>query len=145
MEGTVSPISPKLASPSSHFCLGQKLTVTDIKALLKDNTNIIEVAIVMSCHSQSIGEILRKSGIKHVICIKRDVEILDKACIIFTSEFYKHLIEDSYKTVCDAFKYAQNCVKSSGSINNSENVSNRFICLHNHAKKRFVSFVLTYF
>ncbi len=51
-----------------------------------------ELAIVSACHSEKIGQMLNEAGINHVVAIRHDVPVLDKAAITFVEYFYRHLI-----------------------------------------------------
>ncbi|MCK5506383.1 MAG: CHAT domain-containing protein, partial [Thermodesulfovibrionia bacterium] len=51
-----------------------------------------ELAIVSACHSEKIGKMLNEAGIKHVIAVRYDVPVLDKAATAFTEHFYRHLM-----------------------------------------------------
>ena len=65
-----------------------------------------EVVFVSSCHSQFAGQVFLESGAKHVICIKQDEKILDKASLLFSKVFYETLFTKKY-SVCDAYKTAR--------------------------------------
>jgi hypothetical protein len=62
------------------------------------------LVVLTACKSEGIGKIFKDLGIKHVICIKQDQEVLDKACLLFTKELYSCLYEGS--TICDSSKSA---------------------------------------
>ena len=71
---------------------GVLLSEKNLKTILKQCKTNIKVAVVLSCHSEFIGNIFYNAGIKHVICIKEEYEISDSASIIFASTFYKLLL-----------------------------------------------------
>ena len=57
------------------------------------------------CDSEFAGHAFIEGGAKHVICVKRNQEVLDLASIDFTKSFYNSLITG--KTVCEAFEKAK--------------------------------------
>ena len=44
----------------------------------------IQIVILSSCYSENEADIFIQAGVKHVICIKKDSEINDDACILFS-------------------------------------------------------------
>ena len=69
------------------------------------------MAVVLSCHSEYIGEMFIKAGVDHVIWVGREYEIKDSACVKFAKTFYKSLFDMSSKTIWDAFELAKNMIK----------------------------------
>ena len=55
-----------------------------LSKLLNKLKNKLQFAFVASCHSKFLGEVFLNAGALHVICVKREEKILDKACQIFT-------------------------------------------------------------
>ena len=55
------------------------LTEQRLKDLLYSSENMIEFVFVASCHSEKTARLFHKIGVKHVICIKEDERINDKA------------------------------------------------------------------
>lgn len=99
----------------------------------------IQLAVVLSCHSEKVGRILmnksdqkgsnkNKSSIKHVICIKRDEEIADKACLIFVRTFYHYLLNGNWNSICKSFKEGTKAVIE----NLSAFEADKFLCLCDH-------------
>jgi hypothetical protein len=80
----------------------------DIDKLLSNLKTLPKVVLLMACHSEEIGKVFLKYGVTHVICVKKQNRILDKACEIFSRTFYRFLfdIDNSY-TPCEAFKLAK--------------------------------------
>ena len=78
----------------------------ELKMLLEIWKYNFEVVFVSSCHSQFAGQVFLESGAKHVICIKQDEKILDKASLLFSKVFYETLFTKKY-SVCDAYKTAR--------------------------------------
>ena len=73
----------------------------------KDKENGVKLAFVSACQSEKIGEIIHEAGVPIVIAVNSTQEILDEACAIFSSEFYKcllkgYLISDAWRTGLDA-------------------------------------------
>ena len=58
-----------------------------------------------SCHSEKVGEVFIKNGVKHVICVRRDVPIEDNTSIEFAKTFYSMFF--SGNDVCRAFNLAK--------------------------------------
>ena len=54
--------------------------------------NKLHFAFVASCHSKLVGEVFLNAGALHVICVKREETILDKACQIFTKGHFLKII-----------------------------------------------------
>ena len=69
----------------------------------------LDLVFLAACHSERIGEVFVNSGVKHVICIKQQQEVLDEAALTFTKFFYKALMNRT--TVCDAFIQAKSQVE----------------------------------
>lgn len=59
-----------------------------LSKLLNKLKNKLHFAFVASCHSKLVGEVFLNAGALHVICVKREERILDKACQIFTKGFF---------------------------------------------------------
>ena len=76
---------------------GENLTESKIAELFVDYRNQgkddgIRLAVVLSCHSEQVGQIFRNAGIEHVVCINRECEVQDQACLTFTKTFYQFLL-----------------------------------------------------
>ena len=73
-----------------------------------------------ACHSENIGKVFLNAGAKHVICIMKDEEILDKASVLFSKVFYHSLFQKQF-SVWDAFNIAKNEVRTNiGSLESSK-------------------------
>ena len=57
-----------------------------------------------------MGRIFIEAGVPHVICIDQNQTILDKAAIEFSKFFYDEVF-DTYRNICDAYKYAKEKVE----------------------------------
>lgn len=77
-----------------------------LEKILKQLINPLQLVFVASCHSESTGQIFKKAGAVHVICIKDKFQILDEACHEFTRIFYRSCINDKMN-ICDAFNFAK--------------------------------------
>jgi len=64
-----------------------------------------ELAVVSACHSGRIGEMLVEAGIRHVVAIKCDVPVLDKAAVAFIGQFFRSLFQGD--SVLKAFEMAK--------------------------------------
>ena len=80
----------------------------DTEDNLEDTSNSIglQFVFVASCHSEEVGKIFNEAGIPHVICINKKETVLDKAAIEFSKFFYDEVF-DSYKNICEAYRYAK--------------------------------------
>ena len=76
----------------------------ELKKAIKQAPSI-ELVFLAVCDSEFAGHIFIEGGAKHVICVKRNAEVLDLATIDFTKSFYNSLIRGM--TVCDAFDKAK--------------------------------------
>ena len=65
-----------------------------------------------------MGELFVKHGVKHVICVKQQQEVLDQAALLFTKFFYTDIFNE--KTVCEAFQAAKKHVEFLLKTNESE-------------------------
>jgi len=109
----------------------QRLKANEIKEFLVKSNKNIQLAVILSCHSESIGNIFINCGISHVICIKRDEEIKDMACLIFTRAFYSALFDGIKQSVCEAYQHAI-CVLTNSQKNYrfAKEEAKKFMLLH---------------
>lgn len=64
-----------------------------------------ELAIVSACHSEPTARMIQKAGVRHVVAIKRNTTIFDRAATTFAGPFYRHLFsEDSVQQAFDMAK-----------------------------------------
>ena len=66
----------------------------------------LEFVIVLTCHSQFVGEIFLQAGTKHVICIQQESEVEDDAAMTFTDTFYRSIFQQNME-ICRAFEFAR--------------------------------------
>lgn len=99
-----------------------------IATLLQQNRqeHALDFVFVASCHSSIVGEVFRKAGAKHVICVDREEKILDEACIKFTESFYRRYFTGQF-SVCESFEFAKQYIKSSSGLPAGE--ENKFVLL----------------
>ena len=90
---------------------GVLLSEKNLKSILERCRTDIKLVVVLSCHSEFIGNIFFNAGIPHVVCIRETEKISDAASIIFASAFYKLLFGGSTCNICQAFEGAKAAVK----------------------------------
>jgi len=78
----------------------------DLKYMIEMSQTTFEVVFVSSCHSQFAGEVFLNAGAKHVICIRGEEKISDKASLRFSRVFYETLFVKNYN-VCTSFYFAK--------------------------------------
>lgn len=62
----------------------------------------IKIIILMSCHSQKMGQAFSDAGVNHVICVQQSRKIDDAAAVFFTKAFYDNAFVNGM-TLCQAF------------------------------------------
>ncbi|CAI2383139.1 unnamed protein product [Moneuplotes crassus] len=119
-------------------CLkGELLTESKIseifhtKSTKRSMSKAMQLVVVLSCHSEKVGKIFRNAGVNHVICIKRECEVLDNACLTFTRTFYKYLLTGNWNKICEAFEAGKRAVSDK-----FKSEAYKFLCLCNHGKKK---------
>ena len=93
----------------NQYGSGQLVSAKDIRQLMQNSPNPIDVIFVAACDSEDIGKTFIRCGVKHVVCVESDKYVLDAAAIKFTQTFYHRIFEG--KTVCDAFNTAKGAIK----------------------------------
>jgi len=93
------------------------------------------VVVILSCHSELIGNIFSNAGIPHVICIKEREKISDVASIIFARNFYKMLFRDNKINVCQAFEHAKNSVRLQAGAKCQRGEDSKFVLKYHHKAK----------
>ena len=78
-------------------------------AAQRQRTGGIEFVFVSACHSESAGLAFVAAGVPHVIAVKTDAAVCDKASQIFMNHFYLALLVG--KTVRASFDIAQKAVR----------------------------------
>ncbi|CDW87037.1 UNKNOWN [Stylonychia lemnae] len=94
-------------SGSSFFLFEKQLS----KLLVLHMKKELQFVVVASCHSQKCGEIFKKAGAKHVICVQKEKQLNDNAAVVFSSIFYSQVFHpDQTYSICEAFKTAYETV-----------------------------------
>ena len=75
----------------------------------------LQLVFVASCHSLAVGEAFLRAGVSHVVCVKREEKVLDRASIVFSKAFYHSLFTGRH-SVTHAFEIAQARVCADGSV-----------------------------
>ena len=55
----------------------------------KDAVKNLDLVFVAACQSEFVGELFKKYGAQHVICIDKKASVLDKVAIDFTLNLYQ--------------------------------------------------------
>ena len=63
-----------------------------LNQLILKSAESLDLIVLAACNSEFAGKIFLKCGAKHVICIKKDKEVLDEAAIDFSNHFYSEII-----------------------------------------------------
>jgi len=118
-----------------EYCHGEEFNQKMLMRILQESNLEIQVAVVLSCHSEYIGQIFLKAGIKHVICVGREFKIDDKACIAFASSFYTQLFSRHNSTICQAFDTAVAAVGTEFGKEGFAGEEHKFRCITDHKKE----------
>ena len=97
----------------------------------KQYSHHYEVVFVSSWYSEFAGKIFLSSGVRHVICIRHNERISDKASLRFSRVFYETLFVKKY-SVCKAFEIAKEDIRTL--INSGE--ANKFILMVNNESSK---------
>uniref|UniRef100_A0A0G4HFC8 CHAT domain-containing protein n=1 Tax=Chromera velia CCMP2878 TaxID=1169474 RepID=A0A0G4HFC8_9ALVE len=91
------------------FGNGQRMAVSDLKALIAKFGAHVQFAFLNSCDSVELGDALVEVGVRHVVCTR--CKVGDKASAQFTRAFYGGLFGG--KSVGDAFELAVHSLRAS--------------------------------
>lgn len=116
-----------------------RLMVKHLEEWIKKGGDCLQLVFVSACHSRAAGEAFCKAVVKHVVCIRDDMEICFDAASEFTKGFYQALANG--KSVLRAFHDGKSTVKTSSLIDRSvaDGEVDKFILLpegdesHDHA------------
>jgi hypothetical protein len=61
----------------------------------------VEFAFVSACHSEESGRALAKAGISHVVAVRLDSPISDKASQVFARQFYLSLLVRAFSDLLE--------------------------------------------
>lgn len=70
--------------------------------MLEDKIFNINFVILAACHSENCGKAFQIAGIKHVICIKREEKLNDRAAVVFSRQFYQSYFRENL-LFCSAY------------------------------------------
>ena len=58
----------------------------EFEALLKAGQDLqcIKLVVLNACHSLTLGRCFVAAGVRHVVCVREDREVLDESCRGFT-------------------------------------------------------------
>ena len=87
----------------------------------------LQFVFVSACHSRRAGEAFIAAGVPHVVCIKVDSKLLDKAARVFTRAFYLSLVVGD--SLADAFAIGRQSVNAAPHISNSSAEGDKFLLL----------------
>ena len=89
---------------------GNLVSSKKLNQLIEKTNGALDVVFVAACDSEFVGKIFLRCGAKHVICVKKDRFVLDKAAIAFTEMFYAQIIQKGL-SICEAFAHAKAVVE----------------------------------
>jgi len=103
-----------------------------IKLLRAGNAPTPDFVFISACYSESTAEAFLDLGVKHVVCVKVDVQIQDSLAVVFTRAFYLALLSGQH-TVKNAFDIGIQALSTSpyvrGGAKGAELESSKFILL----------------
>ena len=89
------------------------LSVDALQRLLSSFDGLhVQLVFIASCHSLRIGEVFIATGVRHVVCVKREAKVMDRASILFARAFYHSLLTGH--SVTEAFTAAKGRVGCDG-------------------------------
>jgi len=89
----------------------QAVSAESLTHLVSGDTDTVQLVIVSACYSEYTGNAFVEAGVPHVVCVRVNDRILDKAAQAFTRAFYLSLtVGDSVVT---AFNIARRAVDAS--------------------------------
>ena len=103
-------------------------TLTDILKSYSHILKKIELVFASTCHSEFLGKLFLKNGVKNIICIQGMTPISNIAALQFSENLYNELIKGN--TINEAFNKAQQRVQSSKEKENFR--INNCCCLTHH-------------
>lgn len=105
----------------------QIVTVDRLEKLCSAGGIKLDFVFVSACYSRKAGEAFAAAGVKHVVCVSVDAQLLDTAATIFTRAFYLALVVG--ENVDKAFEIGQNAVAASPSVPSSMKEHDKFLLL----------------
>lgn len=83
--------------------------------MLGNSLHKIKLVFISSCHSERVGAIFSKAGVKHVIAIREDEPVSNDAASLFAEKFYSFIF--NHYTICDSFYKAKKYIQDSATLN----------------------------
>ena len=94
----------------------------------KANLSQIDLVIVSTCYSEDFGLLFHEFGVKNVIYIKQNTEVIDNISIFFTKIFYKYLFEG--KTIKESYDEAMKILREDKEM---LRINYKYSCCCNHS------------
>ena len=92
-----------------------------------DGAPPLDFAFVSACHSVGGGEAFVAAGVPHVVAVKREAQLQDKAACMFAEAFYHALFKG--RTVKAAFEIGREAVANQPNILRAGEESDKFLLL----------------
>ena len=105
-----------------------KSTLESMLKLYRFNLSQIDLVIASTCYSQDLAELFFEYGVKNIIYIERETEIIDSISVLFVKYFYKRLLEG--QTIGESFNNTIKRLKIDKDILIIQN--NACCCTHYH-------------
>ena len=87
----------------------------------------LDFVFVSACHGAMGGEAFVAAGVPHVVAVRREAQLQDKAACAFADQFYFALFKG--RTVQSAFDIARQAVSNDPAILRAEHESDKFLLL----------------
>ena len=98
----------------------------------------LDCVFVSACHSDQAGQAFVAAGVPHVVAVRREAQLQDKAACAFADQFYYAAFRG--KTVQQAFDIAKQAVSNDPSIKHAERESHKFLLLPPHGNHHVALF-----
>ena len=89
----------------------------------------LDLVFVSACHCEGGGDAFVAAGVPHVVCVKREESLQDKAACVFAEAFYQALFSTKGRTVLDAFEIGKQAVANQPGILRAGDEASKFILL----------------
>ena len=63
---------------------GSFITTKSLNKMLEISKAKLDIVFLSACHSEGAAQAFLDSGASHVICIKKENQVLDEACVLFS-------------------------------------------------------------
>ena len=111
---------------ATHALEVEKLTAL-VDAGTDGGAQGLKLVFVSACHSAMGGEAFIAAGVAHVVAVRREAQLQDKAACAFADQFYSALFRG--RTVRQSFDIAKQAVGTDPSIVRAELESDKFVLL----------------